>query len=222
MRPKLKICGINDAGIAAEASRLGVDYVGVIFAARSPRRVSEADAAAIVAAARAARPQSPPRAVGVFTEGSAAEIARIAAAVRLDVVQLHGRFEAEVVGELKARGLEVWQLLVSGERGSPVNAVADPDATADDPVVAADAVLVDGRAGDATGGTGRKADWSLVGELKRAGRRVVLAGGLSEANLAEAAATGADVLDVNSSLETSPGVKSPERVRSLFSALDRL
>lgn len=215
MRPKLKICGINDVGIAAEASRLGVDYVGVIFAARSPRRVSEADAAVIVAAAREARPQSPPRAVGVFAEGSAAEIARIAAAVRLDVVQLHGRFDAAVVGDLKARGLEVWQLLVSGERSSPVNAVVDPDAVAD-PVVAADAVLVDGRVGDATGGTGRKADWSLVGELKRAGCRVVLAGGLSESNLAEAAATGADVLDVNSSLETAPGVKSLERVRSLL------
>ena len=204
MRPKIKICGINDAGIAAEASRLGVDYVGVIFAERSPRRVSEADAAAIVAAAREARPQSPPRAVGVFTEGSAAEIARIAAAVRLDVVQLHGRFDAAVAGELKSRGLEVWQLLDSCERGSHV--------------AAADAVLVDGRVGDATGGTGRKADWSLVGELKRAGCRVVLAGGLSDANLAEAAATGADVLDVNSSLETAPGVKSPERVRRLFAA----
>lgn len=135
--------------------------------------------------------------------------------MRLDVVQLHGRFDAAVVGDLKARGLEVWQLLVSGERSSPVNAVVDPDAVAD-PVVAADAVLVDGRVGDATGGTGRKADWSLVGELKRAGCRVVLAGGLSESNLAEAAATGADVLDVNSSLETAPGVKSLERVRSLL------
>ena len=52
------------------------------------------------------------------------------------------------------------------------------------------------------------ADWSLVGELKRRGFRVVLAGGLSSGNLAIAAKTGADVLDVNSSLETSPGVKS--------------
>ena len=69
-------------------------------------------------------------------------------------------------------------------------------------------MLLDGRDGAKTGGTGRRADWSLVSGLKRRGLKVVLAGGLSAENVAGAAGTGADVLDVNSSLETSPGVKS--------------
>ena len=53
-----------------------------------------------------------------------------------------------------------------------------------------------------------RADWSLVEPLKRVGRRVILAGGISAANIADATATGADILDINSSIETSPGVKS--------------
>ena len=59
-------------------------------------------------------------------------------------------------------------------------------------------------------------------ELKRAGRRVVLAGAISAENIAAAVATGADVIDVNSSLETAPGVKSVERLDSLLSQLANL
>ena len=195
MRPRIKVCGVTDPDFAAEAARRGVDYLGVIFAARSPRKVDGAKARQIAGAARAARPESPPGIVGVFTDGSAAEIAEMAAAVSLDVIQLHGEFGDEVVSALKAAGYEVWRLYGSGVE---------------------DAVLLDGRDGGKTGGTGKLADWALVGELKKKGLRVVLAGGLSAENCADAAATGADVLDFNSSLETSPGVKSLQKLNELL------
>ncbi|MBR4616710.1 MAG: hypothetical protein IKO55_13965 [Kiritimatiellae bacterium] len=57
--------------------------------------------------------------------------------------------------------------------------------------------------------------------LKRLGRRVVLAGGISAANVAAAAATGSDILDANSALETSPGVKSTTLLRELVAGLVR-
>ena len=57
-----------------------------------------------------------------------------------------------------------------------------------------------------------------MAELKRLGRRVVLAGGISAANIAAAAATGADVIDVNSGIETAPGVKSVELLSELLAA----
>ena len=104
-------------------------------------------------------------------------------------MQLHGAYGETAVAAIRATGYEVWLL------------DAPPDS-------AADAVLLDGRTGAQCGGTGQLADWSRVAELKRTGRRVVLAGGLSAGNLSAAAATGADTLDFNSSLETSPGVKS--------------
>ena len=195
MKPKLKVCGVTDPEFAAEAVRRGVDYIGVIFAPSSPRKVNVAKARQIAAAVRVAR--SGPKIVGVFVSGSSDEIAEVAAAVPLDVVQLHGAFGDETVAELKGRGHEVWRLW-SGRHG------------------AEDAVLLDGRDGSRAGGTGRLADWALVGGLKSKGLRVVLAGGLSAANAADAATTGADVLDFNSSLETSPGVKSLRKLDELL------
>lgn len=188
--PQLKVCGITDAAFAVEAARRGVDYLGLIFAERSPRRVTLEQAKAIVAAVAGAT-MPPPRFVGVFVEQDVDEIGRIARAVPLDVIQLHGNYGAKKISAIKAEGYEVWQLHMAPSCET-----------------VADAVLLDGRKGTQCGGTGVRADWSQVAALKRAGRRVVLAGGISAANVAAAATTGADVLDANSSLETSPGVKS--------------
>lgn len=193
--PQLKICGITDAAFAVEAARRGIDYLGLIFAEGSPRRVTVEQARQIVSAVRgdplAGRgvPDAP-RFVGVFVNHSAEEIVKIATSLALDVIQLHGNYGAEQVAALKEKGFEVWRLFVEQERDAP------------------DAVLLDGRKGTQCGGTGVRADWSLVEPLKRAGGRVVLAGGIAVANIADAAATGADVIDVNSSLETAPGKKS--------------
>ena len=52
MRPELKVCGVTEPAFAAEAARRGVDYVGVIFAAGSPRRVDVARARQVAAAVR--------------------------------------------------------------------------------------------------------------------------------------------------------------------------
>ena len=212
MTPQVKICGVNDAAFAVRAAEAGVDYLGFIFADKSPRRVAPEKAREIVAAVRcAASAKAPrrqvrvPRFVGVFAGHSAAEIAEIAAGAALDVVQLHGDYGADDVAALKAAGLEVWRLATGG---------------GDEPA-GEDAVLIDGRDGSRIGGTGRLADWSQVAALKRNGRRVVLAGGISAENIAAAAATGADVLDVNSSLETSPGVKSPALLDKLSAAIRR-
>ena len=191
MKPLLKICGVTDPAFAAEAARRGVAYVGIIFAAKSPRRVSVERAKEIASAASAGGAAS----VGVFVEQGADEIERIAAEVGLDVVQLHGGYGAEDVARLKSAGFEVWRLWrQDAEQG------------------AEDAVLLDGREGNES----RLADWSRIADLKRAGRRVVLAGRLSAENIASAAASEADVLDVNSSIETSPGVKSLELLDGLL------
>ena len=203
MRPAVKVCGVTDAIFAAEAARLGVDFEGVIFAARSPRRVAPAAAKEIAAAARAARKDSPPRIVGVFTrEPPVEDLLRIAAETGLDVVQLHGDFDSGDAAKVKAAGFETWRL--AGEGFEPG---------------CEDAVLLDGRANGAVGGTGTLADWSLVSRFREAGKKVVLAGGISAGNAASAAATGADVLDVNSSLEISPGVKSVDKLAGFLDGL---
>lgn len=113
-RPQVKICGINDAAFAVAAERLGADYLGLIFAAGSPRRITPEQARDIVRglSGRAG-------VVGVFTDASAAECRAIAAEVGFRIVQLHRRATAEDVGCLRAAGLKVWTLA----GGTPGDAV---------------------------------------------------------------------------------------------------
>ena len=198
--PELKVCGVTDAAFACAAAQRGVDYLGFIFAEGSPRRVTPAKAKEIrgTVERRSTAGTGLPRFVGVFVAQTAGKIAEIARDVPLDVIQLHGDYGADAVSELKEAGYEVWRLHNSVGGGE-------------------DAVLLDGRRGTES----RRADWSLVAELKRAGRRVVLAGAIAAENIAAAVATGADVIDVNSSLETAPGVKSVGRLDALLGELRR-
>lgn len=190
-RPKLKICGINDPRIAAAAEAGGADYLGFIFVPGSPRAVTPERAKELFGSL-----EGKARRVGVFVKDGVADIERIAREVELDVVQLHAAYSDEDVLWLKEGGFEVWRL---------------------DDGVPADAVLLDGRAGGATGGTGQRADWARARVLKEEGSRVVLAGGLSAGNLGAAvAATGADVFDVNSSLEVARGVKDVGKLEELL------
>ena len=199
----LKICGITDGCFARAAAEGGVDYLGFIFASKSPRCVTPERAAEIVAAVRKV---ASPRMVGVFTPRPVADILCVSDEVGFDVVQLHGRYAPADVAAAKASGREVWLLDDGG----------DPGATA------ADGLLIDGVKGDRLGGTGERSDWSRVAVVKAAGKKAILAGGLSVENIADAYATGADVLDVNSSLETAPGVKSLDLLAPLLRKLNEV
>ena len=171
----VKICGVNDAAFAAEAERLGADYLGFIFAEGSPRRVDAATVRRIRAGLRGTA-----KAVGVFTTTPVAEVLATARTLALDVVQLHRRATAEEVASVRAAGFEVWTL-AGGAEG--------------------DGVLFDSSHGD-----GETA-------FRHGNYKAILAGGISEKNLVQALALQPDVIDVSSSLETSPGVKSIERLR---------
>lgn len=185
---------MNDAAVARRAEELGADYLGFIFAEGSPRLVSPEDAHTIAAALSGMA-----RKVGVFTSAPVYEIISIAEKVPLDVVQLHSRaYGADAVRALRSSGFEVWQL-ESRE---------------------ADAMLLDGVSAGMSGGTGKCADWQRAAELSAAGVRVVLAGGISADNILAAAQTGCAVLDVNSSLETAPGVKSIALLERLFDVVN--
>ena len=181
---KIKVCGTNDAVFAAEAVRLGVDYLGFIFEPSSPRYVTVEKAAEIVSSFDASLRRCV-RLVGVFVRETPAEIAETMRRTGLDVVQLHRRATKEDVDALKAAGYEVWTL-AGGAEG--------------------DGVLFDSSHGD-----GER-------ELRRGAYRTILAGGVSAGNVAMAVATGPDVLDVNSSLETAPGVKSAARLEDFMRA----
>ena len=192
--PRIKVCGVSDASFALGAAQRGVDYLGLVFANGSPRQVSPETAQSIVSAVIDSMrldgsTTRPPQFVGVFVDHHADAIGEIASSAGLDVVQLHGDYDDSAVSALQTKGYKVWRLWAKGD-----DMAAGHE----------DAVLLDGRRGTTSG----MADWSLVAPLKQANRRIVLAGGISATNIVDAMATGADVVDINSSLEIAPGVKS--------------
>jgi phosphoribosylanthranilate isomerase len=207
--PELKFCGLTRGEDAALAAELGARYLGVIFAG-GPRALDAPRARDVLdaAAGSAAR-------VGVFGASSPAEVATIAAAARLDVVQLHADPDAEHVRLVRARfGGRVWAVLRT--------ASADLPDTAAELFREADAVVLDARAPGGLGGSGITLDWTalepVVARLR--GRTpLVLAGGLTDANVAAAVrALSPDVVDVSSGVERAPGIKDPARMRAFAAA----
>ncbi len=203
----VKICGLTRSIDAEFADAAGASYLGVIFAG-GPRERSPADARAVLSGRRA-------RKVGVFAAQSPAEISGIASLVGLDVVQLHGGADVARVGAVRAAtGLEVWAVV----RTSTGVLTTEHEDVAD----AADALVVDALVEGQLGGTGVAIPWLALGESldgMASGHRIVLAGGLTADNVAEAIDyVSPMVVDVSSGVESSPGIKDPKLVRAFIAA----
>ncbi len=202
----VKICGITSLEDARAAVEAGADALGFVFWQMSPRKVDPARAAAIAR-------ELPPFVlrVGVFVDMPRDEMARIADAVGLDLLQLHGDEPPEALAGLPRRAIKA----VRVGRGF----VAE-EATRYAGV--ASGLLVDTRLPGETqlpGGTGVPFDWSLVKGLADRVPFLVLAGGLGPANVADAVrAVGPHAVDVSSGVETLPGRKDPAKVRAFLEA----
>lgn len=161
------------------------------------------------------------RRVGVFGSQGPDEIHRVATRAGLHVAQLHGDPDAETVIRVRERtGLSVWAVV----RLAPGDAL--PDLT--ELAMASDALLLDARSPSGLGGSGIRLRWTALApglrELKtRAARvRLILAGGLTPANVEDAvAAIRPDLVDVSSGVESKPGVKDDARVRKFAEAVER-
>jgi phosphoribosylanthranilate isomerase len=208
---EIKFCGLTRAADAAFAGELGAAYLGVVFAG-GPRTL-EPDRAALVLDGCS----TDARRVGVFGRAVPDEIARVARAARLDVVQMHGDPTVGDIAAVRQRtGAELWAVV-------RVTNTLPPDI--DELFDAADAVLIDARVAGSLGGNGVRVDWSalrphLDGRRRVASRRVVLAGGLEPGNVPEAVATlQPDVVDVSSGVELAPGIKDHARMRAFAAAV---
>jgi phosphoribosylanthranilate isomerase len=209
MSVSAKICGVSTPEAVRAALDGGAAYLGFMFFAASPRNL------AIETAARLAEPvRGRARIVAVSVDPSDAELDRIAAGLRPDFLQLHGKETPSRVREAAARtGVGVIKAL-------PVAEASDLDRAGDYDGVA-EHLMFDARPPkDASrpGGTGASFDWSLM-----AGRRFrrpwFLAGGLDRWNLAEAVQqSGAPIVDVSSGVERGPGLKDPALITAFLDA----
>jgi phosphoribosylanthranilate isomerase len=195
-RTRIKFCGLTRAEDVRLAVELGADYVGLVFAPRSPRKL-------LLGQARMLR-ELVPEEIGVVAlvmDNSAAEIHAIVENVRPDLLQFHGSEDDVFCAGFNAPFLKV--IAMGGGAG---DAVAQADG-----FPSAYGYLLDGHAHGEQGGSGQRFDWKRV---PRMDKPVLLAGGLTSENVAIAIRTARPWgVDVSSGIESAPGVKSADRMR---------
>lgn len=204
---RVKICGITRPEDAEQAVALGAWAIGLIFHEPSPRKVDLQTAAAIGAAFRREA-----EVVGVFVNRELTEVAEIADACSLTMLQLHGEEGPVYCDELRRRtGLKIM-------KAARVRDAASLQALGAFRFV--DFHLVDAHHPDLYGGTGETFDWALL-RARRSKVPLVLSGGLTPDNVHEAIlATHPWGVDTASGTERSPGVKDPAKVEAFFRAAE--
>jgi len=197
----VKICGITRVDDALAAVAAGAGALGFIFWPGSPRFIDPFRARKIVSAL-------PPfiTAVGVFVNQPLEYVNGVASLVRLGAVQLHGDETTGFASAITVPIIKAIPLAAAGEA-----AVAEwPAATT---------LLLDVHDPVKRGGTGRTIDWTGAAAVA-ARRNVLLAGGLTPDNVADAVARVRPFgIDVSSGVERAPGIKDHQRLRALFEAL---
>ena len=211
----VKICGVTTARNAAAVARCDVDAIGVNFFQKSKRFVDRDAGGEIVAAVHSASPTT--ACVGLFVNESASAIVEVVEHCKLDAVQLHGDEVSEFPDELREAGLD---LSVPILRAIRVRTRSDV-AVAADTLPSPDALLLDAAVAGAFGGTGQVLDWHEFAAVGRLCHRVpvVLAGGLTPQNVAEAVRVVAPRgVDVAGGVEAAPGQKDVASVLAFVAA----
>ncbi|HEX8552861.1 MAG TPA: phosphoribosylanthranilate isomerase [Abditibacteriaceae bacterium] len=201
----IKICGTTNIDDALLAQKAGADYFGVVVEhAPSPRSVSLHEAVEL-------RHNTPLPCVALTVNKPLDFLLRVAEKMRPAVFQLHGDESPQLVRELAKNKLVVWTAIAGDEETVLRRAAAMREA-------GASAILLDARAtrnGETIyGGTGERADWKLARRLVDDGFRVILAGGLSPQNVAEAIEVVKPWgVDCASGVETKKGRKNAQAVQ---------
>jgi phosphoribosylanthranilate isomerase len=207
MRTRVKICGITrceDAGLAVDS---GADAIGLVFYSKSPRFVSNSQAAEISLSVPAFVTT-----VALFKDADVAFVESVLQQVEVDLLQFHGSETADFCEQfdrpyIKALGMK-----------SPECDLNYLNANVQK-YQSAKALLLDGHAPGEAGGTGETFDWSCIGSVKKP---IVLAGGLTADNVKQAIETVHPyAVDVSSGVESSPGIKDKDKISAFMRNVSR-
>lgn len=202
-RTRVKICGITNLDDAMLAVELGADALGFIFYRKSPRYITPSAVHEII-------DRLPPfvTPVAVVVNESIAQVSEIMAISGCQIAQLHGHENPEYMMRLawpSFKGISIASVQDLAQLACYKNARA---------------ILLDSKVAGQFGGTGTTFDWEVARQAHTFGRPIILAGGLSPENVAEAMRVAEpDAIDVSSSIESSPGKKDSTRMRALFEAI---
>ena len=200
MRTRVKICGITRPVDALAAAAAGADAIGLVFAEGSPRCISVDQARAICAAL-------PPfiTVVGLFVDATVERIRTVLGQVPLALLQFHGRETPEqcrVYGRPYIKAIHI--AVVDPQIQLQVRKYGD-----------AAGFLLDTYSPEAAGGTGQVFDWRRA--PRDLDRPLILAGGLTPANVADAIKQVQPyAVDVSSGVEQSKGIKDAAKIAAFL------
>ncbi|KGS12113.1 phosphoribosylanthranilate isomerase [Pseudomonas tremae] len=197
-----KICGITRIEDALAAVEAGADAIGLVFYPKSPRAVTVLQARAIIAAL-------PPfvTTVGLFVNASRCELNETLDAVALDMLQFHGDETPEECDGYHRPYIKALRVKAGDDIASACRAYRN-----------ARGVLLDTYVEGVPGGTGETFDWALIPD--DLDKPVILAGGLTSANVAQAIAQVRPyAVDVSGGVERSKGIKDREKILAFMSAV---
>ncbi|EGH24118.1 N-(5'-phosphoribosyl)anthranilate isomerase [Pseudomonas amygdali pv. mori str. 301020] len=197
-----KICGITRIEDALAAAGAGADAIGLVFYPKSPRAVTVLQARAIIAAL-------PPfiTTVGLFVNASRCELNETLDAVALDMLQFHGDETPDECDGYHRPYIKALRVKAGDDIAQVCRTYRN-----------ARGVLLDTYVEGVPGGTGETFDWALIPD--DLDKPVILAGGLTSANVAQAIAQVRPyAVDVSGGVEKSKGIKDREKILAFMSAV---
>lgn len=203
MRTRIKICGLTRREDLGYAAALGVDAVGLVFQAKSPRRLE-----ASVARELLHRRPAFLSVVALFMDAGRDEVRRVLDEVPVEFIQFHG---AESPDFCASFGVPYIKAI-------PMGSVDDVASYADGYVSTASAFVLDSHCVGSIGGTGRVFDWTALPDALHL--PIVLAGGLTPDNVADGMRLVCpQAVDVASGVESEKGIKDHRLMRAFVSAV---
>jgi indole-3-glycerol phosphate synthase/phosphoribosylanthranilate isomerase len=198
----VKICGTTSLSGAKLVKDSPASYAGLIFAEKSKRFVTLEQAKQITYAV-------PFYYVGVFVNAPLEQVISYAKELELVAVQLHSQENQTYIDNLRTKlpiDCQIW--LAKG--------VKDTLPTLEESDV--DYFLLDCQVGEQSGGTGQTFSWQLLDGIPDKSN-IVLAGGITSDNVKQAASLQVAMLDLNSGVESAPGIKQQDKIKQAFSLL---
>lgn len=203
---KIKICGITRLKDAQKASILGADFLGFIFYKPSPRYIIQSEAKKIISLLPVTVSK-----VAVFVNEDIKKVIMIAKQFKFDYVQLHGQESPAYINAIKRERIKVIKSFPLKEK-SDLNKIINSHS---------DLVLVDNKTKKLPGGSGEKFNWAI--KIPATVNNLILSGGLNKDNITEGIKRfNPLVVDINSGIESKPGIKSEKKMSEIFKKINKL